>query len=95
MNHFYGLESVPMLGHVYDFKRPNEFNKIAKRVGVCILQEKRWPNFLAIDNVGALNGNGGEKQIVQAINNMANGCDAAFQGTSDFQDKKDKEKEEL
>ena len=68
MNHFYGWEAIPGIGCFYE--AANEFNEIAKRVGVCALQEGQWPNFIAVDNVGSKSGE--ERQIVLAINEHYN-----------------------
>ena len=68
MNHFYGWQAVPGMGKYLDSKVPNRFNATAKRVGICVLQEGRWPNFLAVDNVGFLDG--GERKVVLIINEI-------------------------
>lgn len=75
MNHFYGWEAIPGLGYFYE--ATNEFNEMAKRAGICALQEGQWPNFIAVDNVGS---NGGKEQlIVLAVNEHSEKCCAVAQ----------------
>lgn len=71
MNHFYRLQAVPLgIGRHYEKKKANKFDKTAARVGICTFQEKQWPNFIAVDNVGFEEDE--TRQIVLAINNRHN-----------------------
>ena len=48
----------------------NQYQNLVRRAGICFFQEGQWPNFMAVDFIGAING--GERKITLDIN--SNNC---------------------
>jgi len=74
MNHFYGLSSSHiglnfLSQSIQNVDHHNDYDSIWKRVDLCYQEQKRLPNFIAVDFVeqGA---NGGARAVVSALNQL-------------------------
>lgn len=107
MNHFHKYTPIPTattslalfqsLRFIIDssadliFTNPNQYKNLVLRAGMCYLQEGQWPNFLVVDDVGSEQG--GERQIVLAINKNNKKCACINQDSIAEKNHEDKNKE--
>jgi hypothetical protein len=66
MNHFH-QSSMVVPGFTNTYETINSYAAILNRTLECEKQQKRWPNFIAVDFVEE-GENGGAKQVVWEIN---------------------------
>ena len=72
MNHFYKSRAMPGATVLFNYDKVNKYDGLILRVGACCFQEKRCPNFMAVDNIGS--DGSADRQIVLAINNHIDKC---------------------